>query len=97
MPEIICGGVKYTPADADSALFLDVHGKDANIELKIQDIEDKLMSSVPPEVYLPKPKVSVNGPGGVQATFEFRGAKNESAGQMLTVTLLNDLDGSQYA
>jgi 7-cyano-7-deazaguanine synthase in queuosine biosynthesis len=48
MPEIICGGVKYTPADADSALFLDVHGKDANIELKIQDIEDKLMSSVPP-------------------------------------------------
>lgn len=49
------------------------------------------------EVYLPKPKVSVNGPGGVQATFEFRGAKNESAGQMLTVTLLNDLDGSQYA
>lgn len=24
-----------------------VHGKDANIELKIQDIEDKLMSSVP--------------------------------------------------
>lgn len=48
------------------------------------------------EVYLPKPKVSVTGPGGVQASFDFRGAKNEVAGQMLTITLLNDLDGSQY-
>lgn len=49
------------------------------------------------EVYLPKPKVSVTGPGGVQASFDFRGARNASVGRMLTVTLLNDLDGTQYA
>ncbi len=49
------------------------------------------------EVYLPKPKLAVTGPGGVQASFDFRGAKNTDAGCMLTVTLLNDLDGSQYA
>lgn len=49
------------------------------------------------EVYLPKPKLAVTGPGGVQASFDFRGARNVAAGQMVTVTLLNDLDGTQYA
>src|SRR5687767_2030731 len=48
------------------------------------------------EVYLPKPKLAVEGPGGVQASFDFRGAKNTAAGRMLTVTLTNDLDGTEY-
>jgi Phage tail tube protein len=48
------------------------------------------------EVYLPKPKLAVEGPGGVQASFDFRGAKNTGAGRMLTVTLTNDLDGLVY-
>ena len=30
---------------------------------------------------------AVEGPGGVQASFDFRGAKNDAAGRMLTVTL----------
>ena len=46
------------------------------------------------EVYLPKPKLAVED---VQATFDFRGAKNTAAGRMLTVTLTNDLDGTEYA
>jgi hypothetical protein len=49
------------------------------------------------EVYLPKPKLAIEGPGGVQASFDFRGAKNDVAGRMLTVTLTNDLDGTVYA
>jgi hypothetical protein len=49
------------------------------------------------EVYLPKPKLAVEGPGGVQASLDFRGAKNDVAGRMLTVTLTNDLDGTVYA
>ena len=49
------------------------------------------------EVYLPKPKLAVDGPGGVQASFDFQGAKNDAAGRMLTATLINDLDGTEYA
>ncbi|CAM3633839.1 hypothetical protein TH8_08730 [Thalassospira profundimaris] len=49
------------------------------------------------EVYLPKPKLAVEGPGGVQASFDFQGARNETAGRMLDVTLTNDLDGTEYA
>lgn len=48
------------------------------------------------EVYLPKPKLSVDGPGGVQASFDFQGAFNTVEGKMLTVQLINDLDGSDY-
>ena len=48
------------------------------------------------EVYPPKPKLAVEGSGGVQASFDFRGAKNTSAGRMLTVMLTNDLDGTVY-
>lgn len=47
MREIICGGTKYTPKNANDALWLDVHGTGANIELKIHDIENTLMSNVP--------------------------------------------------
>jgi hypothetical protein len=49
------------------------------------------------EVYLPKPKLAVEGPGGVHASFDFRGAKNDVGSRLLTVTLTNDLDGSVYA
>jgi hypothetical protein len=49
------------------------------------------------EVYLPKLRLAVEGPGGVQASFDFQGAWNETAGAMLTVALTNDLDGTVYA
>jgi hypothetical protein len=39
------------------------------------------------EVYLPKPKLAVEGPGGVQASFDFRDAKNDTARRMLTIML----------
>lgn len=48
------------------------------------------------EVYLPKPKLAVEGPGGVQASFDFQGARNEAAGRMLDVILTNDFDGTEY-
>lgn len=44
------------------------------------------------EVYLPRPKRAVNGPGGVQTSFEWRAADNTAAGRMMTVTLTNDVE-----
>ncbi len=43
------------------------------------------------QVYLPKPKLAISGPGGVQASFNWQAAKPD-AGQMLTVTLTNDVE-----
>lgn len=43
------------------------------------------------EVYLPKPKLPLSGPGGVQATFDWQAAKATSPARMLTVVLKNDV------
>ena len=45
------------------------------------------------EVYLPKPKRSISGPNGIEASYDFQGAFNAAHGNMVTVTLTNDLEG----
>ena len=43
-------------------------------------------------VFLPKPKHAASGPGGVEASFNWRAAAyDESAGTMLRARLLNDV------
>ena len=42
-------------------------------------------------VFLPKPKYAVSGPGGVEASFDWRAAYDETAGTMLRARLLNDV------
>lgn len=44
------------------------------------------------EVYLPKPKLPIDGAGGIQASFNWQAARNSAAGQMLTVALTNDVE-----
>ncbi len=51
----------------------------------------KSLTFIAHEVYLPKPKLSISGPGGIQATFDWQAAKNTAAGHMLTVQLVNDV------
>lgn len=43
------------------------------------------------EVFLPRPRVPVSGPGGVQTTFEWQAARDPVLGRMATVTLQNDV------
>ncbi len=42
-------------------------------------------------VYLPRPRVEIQGPQGVQASFDWQAAYGATAGQMCTVTLVNDI------
>jgi len=42
-------------------------------------------------VFLPKPKYAISGPGGVEASFDWRAAYDETAGTMLRARLLNDV------
>ena len=44
------------------------------------------------EVYLPKPKRSLSGPNGIEASYDFQGAKSAEQGNMVTVTLTNDVE-----
>jgi len=40
-------------------------------------------------VYLPRPKIAVEGPGGIQATFDWQAAKAASPARMCTAVLVN--------
>jgi len=43
-----------------------------------------------PRVWLPRPKAPITGPAGVQATFDWQGAKDPTAGYACRVILKND-------
>jgi hypothetical protein len=42
-------------------------------------------------VHLPKPKLALEGPGGVQASFAWQAARDPVLGRMATTTLINDV------
>ena len=46
-----------------------------------------------PRVFLPKPKQEIRGPGGIQASYDWRAARDAAAGHLLQVTLINDKAG----
>ena len=49
------------------------------------------------EVYLALAKTPIEGPGGVEATFDFRPAYNAEATRMLTIALENQQAAAEYA
>ena len=43
-------------------------------------------------VYLPRPRIEISGPQGVQATFDWQAARDATLGRMCTVTLINAIE-----
>ncbi|WP_354540154.1 hypothetical protein [Roseovarius sp. MBR-6] len=43
-------------------------------------------------VYLPRPRIDISGPQGVQATFDWQAARDSVVGRMCTATLVNDVE-----
>ncbi|WP_323034921.1 phage tail tube protein [Pararhodobacter sp.] len=43
-------------------------------------------------VYLPRPRIEIAGPQGVQATFDWQAARDVTLGRMATVTLINSVE-----
>jgi hypothetical protein len=43
-------------------------------------------------VYLPRPRIEIAGPQGVQATFDWQAARDGALGRMCTVTLVNSIE-----
>ena len=41
-------------------------------------------------VYLPRPRIEISGPQGVQATFDWQAARDSALSRMCTATLIND-------
>ena len=78
---------------ADTAL-IDAASSGTPVELEFAwtiDANRKLVFTAH-EVHLPKPKLAISGPGGIQASFDWQGAKDDGVGRMLSVTLVNDVE-----
>ena len=43
-------------------------------------------------VYLPRPRLEISGPQGVQASFDWQAARDPGTGRMATITLINDIE-----
>ena len=43
-------------------------------------------------VYLPRPRIEIGGPQGIQASFDWQAARDATLGRMCTVTLINDIE-----
>jgi hypothetical protein len=43
-------------------------------------------------VYLPRPRIEISGPQGVQASFDWQAAQDSVLGRMCTATLINDVE-----
>lgn len=67
-------------------------GTPVDIELGYQLTESMKLIIECHEVYLPKPKRSIDGPGGIECSYDFQGAKSEELGHMMTVKLINDVE-----
>ena len=67
-------------------------GTPIDLELAYTIDTDRKLQITAHEVYLPKPKRSINGPGGIEASYDFQGAKDGTLGKMLTMTLTNDVE-----
>ncbi len=68
-------------------------GNPIDIELAYTIDEHRKLVLTAHSVYLPKAKRSINGAGGIEASYDFQGAKSEEFNRMLTVTLVNDVSG----
>ena len=67
------------------------NGDPVSLEYGFSFLDGYALSFELPRVFLPKPKYSVTGPGGVEASFDWRAAFDDSEGTMLRVHLLNDV------
>ena len=43
-------------------------------------------------VYLPRPRIEISGPQGVQASFDWQAARDAALGRMCTAVLINDIE-----
>ena len=68
-------------------------GTPVDLELGYQLSDTQKLVITCHEVFLPKPKRSISGPGGIECSYDFQGAKDQTLGKMVTVELINDVEG----
>lgn len=86
-----CTGNVVVRMDGTTLINAAIAGTPMELEFGyVRDINTSLLFSVHQAV-LSRPSVPIEGPSGIQVTFEFRGSKDPVSGRMLTAVLKNTI------
>jgi len=88
-----CTGGISLRFDGSTLLAEAANGEPVALEYGFTMSEGWSLSFELARVFLPKPKYAISGPGGVEASFDWRAAYDEASATMLRVRLLNDVGG----
>lgn len=66
-------------------------GTPVALTFEFKNSDDELLRIKLFEGYLSKPGKSIDGPGGIELSFDFQGAKNTAASKMIEVELVNNV------
>lgn len=85
--------VRYSDNDL---LALAESGTAVSLEFSYTENEGEKLVIKAHRVLLPKPKGSMDGPGGIEMSYDWQASKDATEGCMTTIELYNDEDGSNY-
>ena len=78
---------------ADSALVTQaIDGDPCALEFSYALLSGESFSFTVHAVYLPRPRIEISGPQGVQASFDWQAARDTTLGRMCTAVLINDME-----
>jgi len=86
-----CTGAMTVRFDGATLVAEAANGEPVAVEYGFSMAEGCSLSFELFRVFLPKPKYAISGPGGVEASFDWRAATEESTGTMLRIRLGNDV------
>jgi len=86
----LTGSIEVRFAD-QTLLNQAVAGSAAELEFSFVRSAGESFTFTAHEVFLPKPKLAVQGPQGVQASFQWQAARDPSLSRMCTAVLINDV------
>ena len=67
-----------------------IDGEACELEFSYMLVTGESLTFTAHAVYLPRPRIEISGPQGVQATFDWQAARDPVVGRMCTVSLIND-------
>ncbi|MGP6089745.1 phage tail tube protein [Antarctobacter jejuensis] len=78
---------------ADSSLVTQaINGEACELEFSYALPSGESFTFTVHAVYLPRPRIEISGPQGVQASFDWQAARDSVVGRMCTATLVNDVE-----
>ncbi len=86
-----CQGAMTVRFDGATLMAEAANSEPVAIEYGFTTIEGFALTIELFRVFLPKPKYAISGPGGVEASFDWRAAYDEANATMLRARLLNDV------